>query len=193
MILTESSPATVTPVSLDEFKAHLRLAQGFASDAAEDALLDRYLRNATSVIEARTSRALIRRGFKLQVAGWNRDGHLVLPVGPVALIESLSFVLGAERIGLPATSWSLEPGSSRQLLTGPGGGALAAVPEGYLAELVFAAGFGDTPGDMPGDLSQAVMLQAAHYYENRYGEAVSGQGIPAAVQALLETRRVFRL
>jgi hypothetical protein len=46
---------------------------------------------------------------------------------------------------------------------------------------------------MPGDLSQAVMLLAAHYYEHRYGAAVSGQGIPVAVQALLETQRSFRL
>lgn len=193
MILTETSPAAVTPVSLDEFKAHLRLAQGFAADAAEDALLDRYLRNATSVVEARISKALIRRGFKLQVTTWNRDGHLVLPVGPVALIASLSFVLGVETIGLPTTAWSLEPGSSRQLLTGPGGSALPAVPEGYLAELIFDAGFGVSSNDMPGDLAQAVMLLAAHFYEHRYGEAVSGQGVPVAVQALLETQRAIRL
>jgi uncharacterized phiE125 gp8 family phage protein len=193
MILTETSPAAVTPVSLDEFKAHLRLAQGFAPDAAEDALLDRYLHNANAVVEARIDKALIRRGFKLQVTAWNRDGQLVLPVGPVALIGSLSFVLGAATIPLPTTAWSLEPGSSRQLLSGPGGSALPAIPEGYLAELIFDAGFGDTPGDMPGDLSQAVMLLAAHYYEHRYGAAVSGQGIPVAVQALLETQRSFRL
>lgn len=193
MILTETSPAAVTPVSLDDFKAHLRLAQGFAPDAAEDALLDRYLRNATSVVEARISRALIRREFKLQVAAWNREGHLVLPVGPVALIGSLNFILDAETISLPATAWSLEPGSSRQLLTGPGGSTLPAVPQGYSAELVFDAGFGDGPSDMPGDLAQAVMLLAAHYYEHRYGEAVSGQGIPVGVQALLETQRSFRL
>ena len=193
MILTETLPAAVTPVSLDDFKAHLRLAQGFALDAAEDALLDRYLRNATSVVEARISRALIRREFKLLVAAWNRDGQLVMPVGPVAQIGSLRFVHDAEAIELPSTAWSLEPGSGRQLLTGPCASALPAVPEGYSAELIFNAGFGDGPSDLPGGLAQAVMLLAAHYFENRYGEAVSGQGIPAGVQALLETQRSFRL
>jgi uncharacterized phiE125 gp8 family phage protein len=193
MILTETSPAAVTPVSLAEFKSHLRLAEGFAPDPAEDALLDHYLRNATSVVEARIGRALIRREFMLQVAAWDRDGHLVLPVGPVALIGSLSFILDAATIELPATSWSLEPGTSRQLLSGPGGGTLPAIPQGYSAALVFNAGFGDSPGDMPGELAQAVMLLAAHYFEHRYGEAVSGTGIPAGVQALLETRRPARL
>jgi uncharacterized phiE125 gp8 family phage protein len=111
----------------------------------------------------------------------------------VALIGSLRFILDAGTIELPTTSWSLEPGTSRQLLTGTGGGALPSIPQGASAELVFNAGFGDSPDDMPGELAQAVMLLAAHYFEHRYGEAVSGTGIPAGVQALLETRRPARL
>lgn len=193
MILTETSPAAVNPVPLDEFAAHLRMAQGFADDSAEDALLELYLRNATTVVEARIGKALIRREFKLQVTAWNRDGHLVLPVGPVAAIGSLSFIRGAETIALTADAWSLELGSSRQRLTGSNGGALPAIPDGHLAELVFDAGFGESWNDVPGDLSQAVMLLAAHYFENRYGETESGQGIPVAVQALLETQQPVRL
>lgn len=193
MILTETSPAAVNPVPLDEFAAHLRMAQGFADDSAEDALLELYLRNATTVVEARVSKALIRREFKLQVTAWNRDGILVLPLGPVAAIGSLSFIRGAETIALTADAWSLELGSSRQRVTGPGGGALPAIPDGYLAELVFDAGFGESWNDVPGDLSQAVMLLAAHYFENRTGDAVPGQGLPVAVQALLETQQPVRL
>ena len=193
MILTETSPAAVNPVPLDEFAAHLRLAQGFADDSAEDGLLELYLRNATSVVEARVCKALIRREFKLQVTAWNRDGLLVLPVGPVAAIGSLSFIRGAETIALTADSWSLEIATSRQRVTGPGGGALPAIPDGHLAELVFDAGFGESWNDVPGDLSQAVMLLAAHYFENRTGDAEPGQGIPVAVQALLETQQPVRL
>ncbi|MFQ5567138.1 MAG: hypothetical protein ACE5EU_12345 [Paracoccaceae bacterium] len=193
MILTETSPAAVNPVPLDEFAAHLRMAQGFADDAAEDALLELYLRNATSVIEARVCKALIRRQFKLQVTAWNRDGQLVLPVGPVAAIDSVNFVQGATTIALAAGAWSLEIGGSRQRLTGAGGGALPAIPDGHVAELVFDAGFGASWNDVPGELSQAVMLLAAHYFENRYGDSDPGQGIPVAVQALLETQQPVRL
>ena len=193
MILTETSPAAVNPVPLDEFAAHLRLAQGFADDAAEDALLELYLRNATSVVEARIGKALIRRGFKLQVGAWSRDGRLVLPIGPVAAINSLRFVRDAVTIAVSADAWSLELGSSRQLLSGSGGGALPTIPNDHLAELIFDAGFGASWNDVPGDLRQAVMLLAAHYYENRYGVTEPGQGIPIAVQALLETQRPVRL
>ncbi len=193
MILTETSPAAVNPVPLDEFAAHLRMAQGFADDSAEDALLELYLRNATSVVEARVGKALIRRQFKLQVTAWNRDGHLVLPVGPVAAIGSVSFIKGATTIAVAAGAWSLEIGSSRQRLTGSGGGALPAIPDGHLAELVFDAGFGASWNDLPGDLAQAVLLLAAHYFENRYGDSEPGQGIPIAVQALLETQQSVRL
>ena len=193
MILTEASPAAVNPVPLDEFAAHLRMAQGFADDSAEDALLELYLRNATTVVEARVCKALIRRQFKLQVTAWNRDGQLVLPVGPVAAITSISFIKGAATIAVAAGAWSLALGGSRQRLTGSGGGALPAIPQGHLAELIFDAGFGPSWNDVPGDLTQAVMLLAAHYFENRTGDAEPGQGIPVAVQALLETQQPVRL
>ena len=193
MILTETLPAAANPVPLDEFKAHLRMAQGFADADAEDTLLDMYLRNAATVVEARTGKALIRREFRLQVSAWGRDGALVLPVGPVAAITSISFVRGAETISLSVAAWSLEVGASRQRLAGPGGTALAAIPEGYQAELIFDAGFAAVWADVPGDLLQAVLLLASHYFENRYGEAEPGQGIPISVQALLETQRPVRL
>ena len=193
MILTEASPAAVNPVPLDEFAAHLRMAQGFADDSAEDALLELYLRNATTVVEARVCKALIRRQFKLQVTAWNRDGQLVLPVGPVAAITSISFIKGATTIAVAAGAWSLALGGSRQRLTGSGGGALPAIPQGHLAELIFDAGFGPSWNDVPGDLTQAVMLLAAHYFENRTGDSEPGRGIPVAVQALLETQQPVRL
>ena len=40
---------------------------------------------------------------------------------------------------------------------------------------------------------QAVLPVAAHYFENRTGDAVPGQGLPVAVQALLETQQPVRL
>jgi len=193
MILTEVSPAPALAVSLDEFKAHLRLAHGFPDDGSEDSMLDLYLQNATSVVEVRTGRALIRRGFKLQVAAWNRAGHLALPIGPVAVVDALSFVRGAETVAVAAGAWTLEPASSRQRMTGTDGGALPPIPAGYEAELTFDAGYGAAGTDVPGDLRQAVMLLAAHFHENRQGDAVPGQGVPVAVQALLETRRPVRI
>jgi len=193
MNLTEISPAAVSAVPLDEFAAHLRLAQGFADATAEDALLERYLSNATSAIEARIGKALIRRTFKLQVSCWGRDGDLVLPIGPVTEITSASFVRGIDTIAVSVDGWSITAGTGRQRLAGAGGRTLPSIPDGYLADLVFDAGFGETGDDVPGELHQAVMMLAAHYFENRFGDANAGRGMPLAVQALLETQRPVRL
>lgn len=124
MRLREVAPADLTPV-LGEFAAHLRLGFGFADDGAEDALLLRYLGSAIAAIEAETAQALLARDFVLRVPGWDRRGQLVLPIGPVAEIEAISFLRGGEVIPVEPARWALMPGRSRQLLTGAGGGGLA--------------------------------------------------------------------
>lgn len=191
MILTESAPAAVTPVTLSEFSAHLRLAHGFPDDGAEDAQLELYLRNAAAAVEARTGCALIRRGFVLRLGGWSREGHVILPVGPVETVASIRFVRGAETTDLSAGSWFLQPGTTRQRLTGAAGGPLPVIPDGYLAEIGFDAGFGPAAGDVPGDLRQAVLLLAADYYERRHDG--DGPAMPMAVRGLLGPWRPVRV
>lgn len=191
MLLKEMAPAALAPV-VAEFAAHLRLGLGFADDGAEDALLESYLRSATAAVEARTGQALVARGFVLQVGGWDTRGHLVLPVGPVAAVDIIRFVRPDGAVTLDPAQWAVEPGSARQRLTGPGGGALPVVPTGAIVELVFTAGHGAGWAAVPDDLRQAVMLLAAHYHESRHGEATGG-GMPPAVAALLAPHRPARL
>jgi uncharacterized phiE125 gp8 family phage protein len=197
MLLKEAAPGAPTPVPLAEFAAHLRLGHGFADDGAEDALLELYLRHAATVVEARTGQALIARPYVLQVAGWNPRGHLVLPVGPVANVDRIRFVRAASGAGaaveLAAGEWALEPGRARQRVTGPGGGALRPVPHGALAELEFTAGHGVDWTGVPGDLHQAVLMLAAHYYENRHGELGEEAALPPAVGAILAPHHLVRL
>lgn len=193
MRLTESGPPAATPVSRDEFSSHLRLAYGFPDDGAEDPLLDLYLRNATAAIECWTGRALISRSFMLEVRAWTGAGHLILPVGPATSITSLRFVGPSGAVNVPASGYELEPGTTRQRVSGPGGTALPPIPAGHVAELVFEAGYGPAGADVPGALRQAVLLLAAHYYENRRGDPDARSGLPVAVQALIEAERPLRL
>lgn len=193
MLLTEVAPAPALPVTLEEFKAHLRLGRGFPDDGSEDALLQLYLANATAAVEAVTGKALVRRTFRLKLAGWNRDGRLVLPIGPVVAVDAISFVGPGDPVVLPAGSWSLAPGTQRQMLSGAGGSALPEVPAGYEAELSFAAGFGDTGAQVPGELRQAVLLLATHYHEERAGGPEAVHAMPAAVHSLLAVQRPVRL
>lgn len=197
MLLNEVAPAAVNPVPLRELAAHLRIATGFTDDGSEDALLELYLRNATAVIERRTGKALVSRGFLLKVARWNRRGHVVLPVGPVETVDRVDLIRPGSTVVLAQEDWSLEPGTCRQRLTGPGGGALRALPHGAVAEIGFSAGYGPGWNDVPDDLRQAVLQTAAHFYENRSGEGAGDGagdgGLPHGVQPIVDQHRPVRL
>ncbi len=136
---------------------------------------------------------LIARPYLLQVAGWSPRGHLVLPVGPVSAIDRIRFVRAGATVELAPGEWALEPGRARQRLTGPGGGPLRPVPHGALVEVEFTAGHGADWAGVPGDLHQAVLMLAAHYYENRHGELGPEAALPAAVGAVLAPHHLVRI
>ncbi|MEM9059818.1 MAG: hypothetical protein AAGD13_05085 [Pseudomonadota bacterium] len=195
MFLKEVTPAARTPVPLREFGAHLRLSHGFNDDGSEDGLLELYLRNATAMVERKTSLALINRICTLQVPCWNRDGHLVMPIGPVTSIDTIQFKSPTSTVDLDESDWSLQAATTRQKLTGSLGGALWPIPHGSIAELRFTAGFGGTWNDVPPDLRQAVIILAAHLYENRFGELAGSEtgDMPVGVLAAIERHRPIRL
>lgn len=189
MKLTETGaiPAAVLPVAA--LSEELRLGHGFADDGAEDALLERLLRDAMAVVERRTGVALIRRGFELEVSAWDRRGHLVLPVGPVEDLTSLELRLDGDVSALSPGDWRVTKTESRQRVTGGSGGSLPLLAGDLTARLVFDAGFGPDWTDVPHDLDRATMMLAAHYYE----AGSSGAAMPAGVLALTAGRAQVRL
>lgn len=193
MLLKETTPAAFNPIPMAEFSAHLRLAHGFIDDGADDALLELYLRNATAVVERRTGQALISRPYTMQSARWDRHGYLTLPVGPVMAIDTMRFITPGSTIDLDPEDWQLTPGVTRQVVTGSAGRPLWPLPRGAVAELTFSAGYGATWNDVPDDLRQAVLLLAAHYYENRFGEVEVDAGLPFGVLSIVEQHRPVRL
>ena len=70
---------------------------------------------------------------------------------------------------------------------------LPSIPVGGSAEIQFDAGYTATWAELPADLSRAVLLLAAHYYEHRAEGAESGGSIPYGVAALLDRYRNVRL
>ena len=70
-------------------------------------------------------------------------------------------------------------------------GHLPPVPPQGSVTVTFDAGFGAAWSDVPDDLAQAVMLQAAHFHEHR-GDGAADAGLPAAVNALIAPYRVVR-
>lgn len=182
MDLTETSSVDDGDLPVAAFRAHLRLGAGFADEATADALLIQYLRAAIAVIEARTSKALMMRGFRMTLPRWRWAEAQALPVAPVSAVTAMTLrdVTGTPTVVDPAR-YRLVVDRHRPQIAGTGS-VLPMVPTSGAVEVEFTAGFGAVWDAVPDDLRQAVMLLAAQFYESR---SDGDTGMPGAVAALI--------
>lgn len=193
MMLIEQSAVPDEALPIVAFRDHLRLGSGFADDAAQDAVLGAELRAALAVIEGRTGKVLIRRRFGWTVTQWGTLSEQALPVAPVQEVVSIALsTRQGEVTAVDLARVRLVQDMQRPLIVATGA-VLPQVPLGGTAEVVFEAGFAPVWGDLPGDLAQAVMMLAAHYYEHRFESAAQGGAVPFGVAALIERYRTVRL
>jgi uncharacterized phiE125 gp8 family phage protein len=192
-MLVEQTPIPDAALPVEALRQHLRLGSGFATDELQDGLLASFLRAALSAIEARTGKALIRRGFSMTLSQWRGTDAQSLPVAPVVQVDQL--VLrdgdGAEVIVAP-DRYRLDPHGTDPKLRARGV-ALPQIPVGGAAVVALQAGYGGDFTDLPADLQQAVMLLAAHYYEYRDATALSEGCMPFGVTSLIARYRPVRL
>ncbi|MEM9099212.1 MAG: hypothetical protein AAGC79_11890 [Pseudomonadota bacterium] len=189
MIVTQLTAPVETPVSLAELKDHLRLNQGFADETAEDGLVGLYLDNAIAAIEQKLGQALVIRSFKLETDCWDRDGVFRMPIGPVVALTGLDLISGSASNAVALGDLAITPGRTRQVLSLANGQPLPPIVPGSKAEIRFDAGYGATGSTVPGELRQAVLVLAAHLYENRDGDAPH----PALVSKLIAPHAVVRI
>lgn len=192
MMLVEETQVAEAALPVDAFKAHLRLGSGFSETDLQDDLLVAFLRAALAAIEARTSKALIQRGFVVTFEAWQNYGQQNLPIAPV---QSVTDVVVVDAFGGTDV---MDPGKYRLIKDNFAPklralGSFPSVPEDGSVEIRFQAGFGLGFADVPDDLKQAVMLLAAHYYEYR-DETALGQGcMPFGVTSLIARYRPVRI
>lgn len=192
MLLTETSAVPGAALPIAAFKEHLRLGSGFADDGAQDALLERYLRAALAAIEARISKVLLVRGFRLRLSHWREGRVQSLPVAPVRVVSALTLIdaQGSETV-VDSDRWRLEQDTHRPRVRASGW-VLPTIPSGGAVEIAFEAGFGPEWEDVPADLAQAVFLLAAQYHETRQAAGPSDSAMPFGVMALIESWRNVR-
>jgi uncharacterized phiE125 gp8 family phage protein len=193
MMLVEDSQIPEAALPVAELKRHLRMGTGFAEDSVQDAVLGSFLRAAIAAIEARSGKALIRRGFVLTLHRWANDNRQRLPVSPVTEITEVVVVdgFGVAQVVDPSV-YRLEADQFTPHLM-PRGACLPRIAPGGAAEIRFDAGYGPGFGDLPADLAQAVLLLAAHYYEYRDETALSQGCMPFGVTSLLARYRPMRV
>ncbi|WP_435168562.1 head-tail connector protein [Falsirhodobacter sp. 1013] len=186
MNLIEERPVAAQALPIAALKEHLRLGTGFADDGLQDRLVESHLRAALAAVEGRIGKALIARSFRLVLNRWRDGVSQALPLAPVLSVQALR-VGGAE---VAPAAWWLAQDMHRPRLVGRSG--LPAIPEGKTAEIVFTAGFGAWDA-VPADLTQAVMLLAAEYYEVRHEAGLRVSALPMQVATLIERWRIVRV
>ena len=193
MILNELEPIPETSLPLEPFKAHLRLGTGFGTETLQDSVLHGFLQAAVAAIEARVSTALYRRDFEAVFAEWRADDSQVLPIAPVVEIYAVELEDhgGTTQTADPAR-YRFEPDfpAPRMRATGV---ALPRIPKDGLARGSCKAGLADDWSGLPGELAQAVLLLAGHYYENRSDTRLDSGCTPFGVTSLLQRYRPGRL
>lgn len=192
MMLVEETQVAEAALPVDALKAHLRLGSGFSETDLQDDLLGSFLRAAMAAIEARTSKALIQRGFVVTFEEWKDYAQHVLPIAPVQSVTEITVI---DSFGGTDT---MDPGKYRLIKDNfapklRAAGTFPSVPEDGNVEIRFQAGYGPSFDDIPSDLQQAVMLLAAHYYEYREATGL-GQGcMPFGVTSLIARYRPLRM
>ncbi|GGG64266.1 hypothetical protein GCM10011415_08530 [Salipiger pallidus] len=192
-MLIEENQLSDADLPVDELKTHLRLGTGFSQSEVQDPVLVSFIAAAIAAIEARTGKILMERGFVWALHDWRDPARAVLPVAPVTSIVQVTII---DRFGAAETvddgRYRLERDLQVPTLR-PTGGGLPRIPDGGSAEVRLIAGYGLSFSDLPGDLRQAVLLLAAHYYEYR-NETALGQGcMPFGVTSLIARYRAVRL
>lgn len=185
MSLELITPPAAEPVTLAETKAHLKIEH-----AEEDAHIGALARAARRAVEARGGLALIAQGWRLTLPK-APQGPLVLPRAPVFALDGVyRLAKGGAAAPLDPALYDYEIGRSGRLALS--GGAFPERSVGAL-RIDFSAGWADA-SSVPEELKLAVLMLAAHFYENRAGAAAERVfATPLAVDALIAPWREMRL
>lgn len=190
MFLVELSTVPVQVLPVAELRDHLLLGSGFADDGAQDSVLEQYLRSAVSTIEGRTGKVLFETQLSWTLTAWRDRECQALPVAPVSSIDQIELIdaVGTVEVVDPARC-RLIPDSHRAAVRG-NGTWLPAIPTDGSIVIQFTAGYGATWSETPPSLQQAVLMLAAHFYENRGGQ---GSDWPAMITSIIERFRNVRI
>lgn len=188
-VLVTPPASGVYPVTLEEMKVHVG-AFDFSDD---DDLLTSYIEAATQHFDGYAGvlgRALITQTWRQDFDAF--DCILRVPLRPVQSIASVAYYDSSNVLQTLATSvYTLFNDAIGSYVDTQ---AAQSWPSAYVRQdavrVTYVAGYGDNPGDVPAPIRHAIMLLAAHWYENR--EAVSDkalQKIPLGVDALIAPLR----
>lgn len=175
------------PVTLDEARAHLRL-----DTTDEDGLLTALLTAARTSLEAETRRAFMTQSWRLILDEWP-GAMLTLPLAPVSAVTAVTMndADGPRVVAASLYETALEGDNPH--LGHVAGWPLPTRRVGGIA-IDFTAGYGAAAA-VPAPLKQAILLLAAHWFENREPVTLGERAevLPLSVAALIAPYRRVHL
>lgn len=175
------------PVTLAEARAHLRLdADG------EDTLLGALVTAARTALEAETRRAFVTQSWRLLLDDWPAK-PIRLPLAPVQSVTAVTVAtMSGAMVPLDPAFYEVDAKGEPPRIAAKRGQAWP-MPATRLAGIAvdFTAGYGAAAA-VPAPLKQAVLLLAAHWFENREPLG-NGAELPLTVSALVARYRRLHL
>lgn len=190
MLNLVTAPA-LSPVSVSECKEDLRIDHTFDDDYIQ-ALIDSAVEYVGGKDGLLGGKVLINQTWDYSVTKPNSDGKLWLPLGPVSSITSITYYDGDEVSQSGTVSnfnlFSCEEWAYMVPKTAQTWPTIYNRPDGLTIR--FVAGFGAAATDVPTNITRAIRLIVAHWYENRTAVSSSNvKELPIAVDALLNMSR----
>lgn len=157
-MLTLLESNAIEPITLTEVKAHLRL-----DTDVEDDLLNGLITAAANLVEEYLGKTLIKKVWRLQDTGVEvNDMHeIVLSHGP------LLKVISVQRI-LPNDVYMNTRFAVKNYFAKP----IVVFKSQFPVSVIYEAGYGYYPKDVPAPIRQALLTLVAHFYDSRGGQMV---------------------
>lgn len=154
MLMHRVSSSDVLPFVLDDLKLHLRI-----DGDAEDGAITSIGETAAAELEQFAQIALLTQTIRVTIFNPSREHGLRLPIGPVSFDHMPTVTID----GAPFIGFDFEGGNRPYIRWLASYDNLT--PDRITIE--YQAGFGATASDIPADLAQAIMDQAALHYDGR--------------------------
>lgn len=171
---------------------HLRLHSD-TSDADAQAEVEPYLAAAVARMDGRhglLGRALVTQEWRLELDAF--PAAITLPLPPLQSVDSVTYVdpEGATQSLTTHRTFGTDPAL---VLPAYGEDFPDTKDQPNAVEVAFTAGYGDVHADMPTNLWHALLLDAAHLYENRESTLVGVQAasLPMGYSTLVADYRVW--
>jgi len=174
------------PITLDEAKAHLRV-----TNTAEDDVITFMIKAATKWCERYSGYTFVNTVYQLNMDDFPPDDIIVLPKYPLAGVTSIKYYNDEDtQVTFDSDNYRVDttsiPGRVEYVTSWPG-----VYDKINTIEILFTAGYGTDPADVPDDMKAAIKIMLGHLYEHRQ-EVVnySPQEMPMGARAILGAYKI---